>query len=137
MPLNKEETPMETELHHHGIKGQKWGIRRYRSVDGRLTPAGKKRYSSDNKVENTERAKKIAKTIAGAAVGIGVSYAGAKFAASPAARTAVGKVLDKLGSMKVKDVKQNMDSLTDIYSKTLGRNFTVAEAIAEGLSDFI
>lgn len=32
-------------LQHHGIKGQKWGVRRYRYADGTLTPAGKKRYA--------------------------------------------------------------------------------------------
>lgn len=31
-------------LIHHGIKGQKWGIRRYQNPDGTLTEAGKKRY---------------------------------------------------------------------------------------------
>lgn len=30
-------------LVHHGIKGQKWGIRRYQNPDGTLTDAGKKR----------------------------------------------------------------------------------------------
>lgn len=34
---------MENELYHHGIKGQRWGIRRYQNKDGSLTPAGKKR----------------------------------------------------------------------------------------------
>ena len=33
------------ELHHSGIKGMKWGVRRYRNKDGSLTPAGKKRYA--------------------------------------------------------------------------------------------
>lgn len=28
---------------HHGIRGQKWGIRRYQNADGSLTPAGRKR----------------------------------------------------------------------------------------------
>ena len=34
-------------LEHHGILGQKWGIRRYQNPDGSLTPEGKKRYSKD------------------------------------------------------------------------------------------
>lgn len=33
-----------SELYHHGIKGMKWGIRRYQNEDGSLTEAGKKRY---------------------------------------------------------------------------------------------
>ena len=32
------------ELYHHGIKGQKWGVRRYQRPDGTLTKAGEKRY---------------------------------------------------------------------------------------------
>lgn len=31
-------------LSHHGIKGQRWGIRRYRNEDGSLTAAGQRRY---------------------------------------------------------------------------------------------
>lgn len=36
--------PYPNELYHHGIKGQKWGVRRYQNPDGTLTPAGEKRY---------------------------------------------------------------------------------------------
>lgn len=41
------------ELTHWGIKGQKWGVRRYQNKDGSLTPAGKERYAdsmADTKV---------------------------------------------------------------------------------------
>ena len=33
-------------LMHHGIKGQKWGVRRFQNPDGTLTPLGKQRYGS-------------------------------------------------------------------------------------------
>ncbi len=34
----------ENELYHWGIKGQKWGQRRYQNEDGTLTPEGRERY---------------------------------------------------------------------------------------------
>ena len=34
-------------LAHHGIKGQKWGVRRFQNKDGSLTSAGRKRYDID------------------------------------------------------------------------------------------
>ena len=37
-------------LCHHGIKGQKWGIRRYQNKDGSLTKAGKERLIYRNNI---------------------------------------------------------------------------------------
>lgn len=39
---------MYDELYHHGVKGQKWGVRRYQYADGTRTPEGIKRYQSQN-----------------------------------------------------------------------------------------
>ena len=36
------------ELKHYGVKGMKWGVRRFQNSDGSLTADGKKRYSGDN-----------------------------------------------------------------------------------------
>lgn len=45
-----------TELRHHGIKGMKWGIRRYQNEDGTLTAEGAKRYNRDQR-ENAAKKK--------------------------------------------------------------------------------
>lgn len=45
------------ELYHWGIKGMKWGVRRYQNEDGTLTAAGKKRrknYSDETKSMSTD-----------------------------------------------------------------------------------
>ena len=47
---------MENELYHHGVKGQKWGIRRYQNSDGSLTDAGKKRVAKLNaKIDKADK----------------------------------------------------------------------------------
>jgi len=44
------------DIHHFGILGQKWGIRRFQNPDGTLTAEGKKRYSNpDNVREDVEK----------------------------------------------------------------------------------
>jgi hypothetical protein len=53
------------DLYHWGVRGMKWGIRRYQNKDGSLTAAGKKRYKATEEelkarekvIRNTERAR--------------------------------------------------------------------------------
>lgn len=56
------------ELYHYGVKGMKWGVRRYQNKDGSLTPEGKA------KVEDKEqRRKAFAKKVAIGAAAVGVT----------------------------------------------------------------
>lgn len=41
-------TRTNSDITHYGVKGMKWGVRRYMNADGSLTPAGKKRYGDDS-----------------------------------------------------------------------------------------
>ena len=49
-------------LAHHGVKNQRWGIRRFQNYDGSLTAAGKLRYSDGSL---TEKGKRRMKTLQG------------------------------------------------------------------------
>lgn len=46
---------VQNELTHWGVKGQKWGVRRYRNKDGTLTERGKKRYDRDIRENNAKK----------------------------------------------------------------------------------
>lgn len=48
---------MDDFIVHHGVKGMKWGVRRYQNPDGSLTAAGKDRYRKN--VETSEKRRAV------------------------------------------------------------------------------
>ena len=68
MPIIYFDDDGEDCLAHHGIKGMKWGVRRYQNEDGSLTNAGKNRYiKPDSSIYEEARNKVFEKT--GTAIG--------------------------------------------------------------------
>ena len=136
-------------LAHHGIKGQKWGIRRFQNRNGTLTTKGKKRYNEIESKEKlhlgldkngnvnlirgkTTKEAKIKFAIKSSILiaGITVSLYVAKHPdIVNKGKISAEKILKKKGSLNVE--KTVVDS--GIYSKSLGRMLTIAEAIDAGL----
>lgn len=83
-------------LGHSGIKGQKWGIRRYQNEDGSLTEEGKKRYG------NPETYRAVAKEAS--------SLEEATKGASSAVSTAASIINTQRGS---KAIRKDYSELTD------------------------
>ena len=50
-------------LEHHGILGQRWGIRRFQDENGNYTPSGRRRYDVGPAEEATKKSKLEVMTI--------------------------------------------------------------------------
>lgn len=74
-------------LMHHGIKGQKWGVRRWQNSDGTLTSEGKQRYHQ--KIDRDARLAKGLTTSFGAYGGLVTGLAMTAFMANPVSMAAI------------------------------------------------
>lgn len=107
---------MKYELVHHGIKGMKWGVRRFQNEDGSLTNAGRTRYSDGEGVvaQRKSTAKKVAIGTAAVAGVVLTAYLvkkhGAKKAAELAAKAETGKA-----------VAEKLMASTSVASKPVGQ----------------
>lgn len=113
---------VNNELYHHGVKGMKWGVRRYQNKDGSLTPAGKKRQREDTP-EAAARRKEIAKKVAvGAAATLTIAAAATLYAKNPAVRN----VVNSMG-------KKTMSALNAGGKKTIQLGKAYVRATVDGV----
>ena len=129
-------------LMHHGIKGQKWGIRRYQNPDGSLTEAGKKRYYNDDgsltsagkRWETVRGVKEITKKV----LTNPTSKTLLKIGAAAAGAVAVDVLIGKLGSVALASSIPYAASMVGISSPMIAKSASdMAPLINQILGDSI
>lgn len=95
------------ELYHHGIKGMRWGVRRFQRKDGSLTPAGKKRYSDDDSKAEQSSKKKGLTSNQKKAIAIGTAVVAAALVTYGAYKLGAFEKFKKTGMDAVKGVLED------------------------------
>lgn len=133
---------MENTLRHHGIKGMKWGVRRYQNADGSLTAEGLKRYGDEGSEHKKSTAKKVAIGATAVAGVVLTAYLvkkyGAKNAPEIAEKAEIGKSvvenLTKTTSVMSTPVRQLQAPKSSAISTSIETGKAAAEKIAKMVS---
>ena len=115
------------ELCHHGVKGMKWGVRRYRNKGTQVSVENKTKKGDLYRNRKVKNAVKISASIAAT---FALSYAGVKFSTNPKVRAKAYDIINKLSNTPVSEIPE---SAYTVYNKSLGRNLTMEELISKGL----
>lgn len=98
---------MDTELYHYGVKGQKWGVRRYRNEDGSLTDAGKKRYRKDyDSIKQDQRASENFKTTNRTNISVVDNYNSSYY--SKSAQRKLKRLMKQIGDRGLSDLDEEV-----------------------------
>lgn len=90
------------ELYHWGIKGMKWGIRRYQNADGTLTDQGKKRYLNPDGTLNKKGKKKFGDSV--------------KLPEKTSQKTSDELFRERVSALSDQELQQNVNRLRNEYA---------------------
>lgn len=118
--IEKPELNEET-LAHHGIKGQKWGIRRYQNPDGSLKTAGKKRkWVNGVAVKKEKKLDTLNKKLEKSGSKYTASYKGGTLVLTP--KNAASNSKSKYSDISTKTLKVMAENLGDDVHNNHNKN---------------
>lgn len=106
----------QLDLCHYGVKGMKWGIRRFQNLDGSLTPEGKARAKAEYKADN-KKAFDLGRKATISARAVSTSNKMLNKRPYDEAEKATNKQLKQEHMQDVSEMKKHYDSLAKKYGK--------------------
>lgn len=119
---------MENYLSHHGVKGQRWGVRRYQNKDGSLTEAGRKHYGVAQKQKvsiKDQLADESLKVVSSASI----NYA-------PIIKEPINKTeVARRGGLTKNETKECIKLANGVYAKAAKEERRITPIIVEAVAD--